>query len=113
MADRVEELQQQVEALRDRLARQTEATSRITASLDIESVLQGALNSARSLTGARYGLIFVPDDSGQVQHFLTSGPTARELDQLTSLPDGPALRADFLAMVSHELRVQLRLSTTP
>ena len=45
MADRVDELQQQVEALRTRLARQTEATSRITASLDLESVLQGWLTA--------------------------------------------------------------------
>ena len=93
MADRVEELQQQVEALRTRLARQTEATSRITASLDLESVLQGVLDSARSLTGARYGLIFVVDDSGALQHWLTSGLTPHQHEQFTAMPDGPALLA--------------------
>ena len=52
VAERGGGLAQQVEALRARLARQTEATSRITASLDFETVLQGVLDSARSRIGS-------------------------------------------------------------
>ena len=98
MASRVDELAQQVEALRARLARQTEATSRITASLDFETVLQGVLDSACSLTGARYGLVFVVDDSGAVQHWLTSGLSPDEHQRFMDLPEGPALLSHLLGV---------------
>ena len=44
-----------IQALRDRLSRLSEASLRINESLDFDTVLQGVLDSARSLTGARYG----------------------------------------------------------
>ncbi len=99
VAERGGGLAQQVEDLRARLARQTEATSRITASLDFETVLQGVLDSACSLTGARYGLVFVVDESGALQHWLTSGLSAGEHEQFMDLPQGPALLSHLVGVV--------------
>ena len=59
-----EELRQENAALRDRLSRLSEASLRINESLDLETVLQGALDSARVLTEARYGVFIIFDDSG-------------------------------------------------
>ncbi len=41
---------------RDRLSRLSEASLRISESLDMDTVLQEVLDSARSLTNARYSL---------------------------------------------------------
>ena len=49
-------------ALRERLARLSEASRRINESLDFDAVIQGVLDSARSLTGARYGVMTLVDD---------------------------------------------------
>ena len=48
------DLRREIEALRERLSRLSEASLRINESLDLDSVLQGVLDSARTLTGARY-----------------------------------------------------------
>ena len=47
-----------IQALRDRLSRLSEASLRINESLDFDTVLKGVLDSARSLTEARYGETF-------------------------------------------------------
>ncbi len=47
----------QFAALRHRLSMLSEASLRITESLDLDTVLQGVLESARSLTDDRYALI--------------------------------------------------------
>ena len=65
---REDELLREVEALRHRLSRLSAASLHINASLDFDTVLQGVLDSARSLTGARYGVLTFLDDAG---------PTAR------------------------------------
>ena len=49
-----DELARENEALRDRLSRLSEASLRINQSLDLDTVLQGVLDSARSLTPAPY-----------------------------------------------------------
>ena len=97
MAKRADELAQQVEALRERLARQTEAMSRITASLDYATVLQGVLDSACALTGARYGSIFVEEDSGSLHHWLTSGLSPQAHEQFHELFMGLPERHALLA----------------
>ena len=69
----------EIAELRDRLSRLSQASLRINESLDFDTVLQGVLDSACSLTGARYGVITLLDESGQVQDFVTSvhsGPDA-------------------------------------
>ena len=86
-----EEREREIAALRDRLSRLSQASLRINESLDFETVLQGVLDSARSLTDARYGVITLLDDSGRIQDFLSSGMTAEEAGQLWDLPDGMRL----------------------
>ena len=75
-------------ALRDRLARLSAASRRLNESLDFDTVLQGALDAACALTGARYGVMTLLDDGGGVQDFLASGLTAAESERLWLLPDG-------------------------
>ncbi len=52
-------------ALRERLARLSQTSLRINESLDFHTVLQGALDSARALTGARYGVMTLMEDRGR------------------------------------------------
>ena len=65
----------ETQALRDRLIRMCEACHRINESLDLDTVLQEVLDSARSLTGARYGVMVLLDGSGGIQDFLGAGFT--------------------------------------
>ena len=100
-----EHLQQEIETLRDRLSKLSEASLRINESLDFETVLQGVLDSACSLTGARYGVITLLDDSGRVQDFVTSGLTPEEHRLFAQLPDG--LRFfEYLNGISEPLRLR-------
>ena len=78
--DREDDLLRQIEALRERLSRLSDAGLRINESLDFDTVLQGVLDSARVLTEARYGVITLLDESGQVQDFLSSGLTPEEAE---------------------------------
>ena len=80
-----------MEALRDRLSRLSEASFRCSESLDVTTVLHEIVDSARALTGARYGGIFTIDDSGRPQDFVTSGLTAEEHQRLVDMPEGPEL----------------------
>ena len=99
-----DELARENEALRDRLSRLSEASLRINESLDLDTVLQGVLDSARSLTGARYGVITLLDDSGGIRDFLSSGMTAGEAEQLWDLPGGMRL-FEYLSGFSEPLRL--------
>ena len=90
-----DELRQENEALRDRISRLSAAVLRISASLDLSTVLHEVVDSARALTGARYGVITTLDEAGQVQDFVTSGFTPEEHQQLAAWPDGPRLFAHF------------------
>ena len=74
---KADERDQQIKALRNRLAKLSEASRRINESLDLDTILQGILDSARSLTDARYGVITTLNDAGQVEDFLASGPDSR------------------------------------
>ena len=59
--------------LRERIAKLSTASLRISASLDLDTVLSEVVESARALTGARYGGIVTGGDR--------AGPSA------SSLPD--------------------------
>ena len=94
----------EIRALRERLIRLSEASLRINESLDFDTVLQEVLDSARSLTDARYGVITLMDDSGRVQNFLSSGMTAEEDRRLWVVPNALQL-FEYLSSISEPLRV--------
>ena len=78
-------------ALRARISALSAASLRISASLDLETVLSEVVESARALTGARYGAIATIGEAGAPQDFVTSGFTADEHRKLVEWPDGPRL----------------------
>ena len=73
----------ETELLRQRISTLSAAILRISASLDMAIVLQEAVDSARALTGARYGIIVTGDQS---EDFVTSGLTQEEVRRLVELP---------------------------
>ena len=108
MKESTAELRRQNEALRERVARLSDAILRISASLDLDTVLREVADSARALTGARLGAIVTVDDSGRVEEFVTSGFTPDEKDEMAGWSDGSRLFAHF-----RDLAAPLRLSDLP
>ena len=94
----------ETEALRNRLSRLSEASLRITESLDLDDILQGVIDGARSLTGARYGALLVLDDAGRMQDLVTSGMTPEERRSLGALPKGLGLLG-YLSEIEGPLRL--------
>ena len=94
--DREDDLLRQIEALRERLSRLSEASLRINESLDFDTVLQGVVDSACALMGAQRGGMTVLDEAGNYEDFLHQGFTQEEMEQLWSLPDGPELFRRFI-----------------
>ena len=88
----------------DRLSRLSQASLRINESLDFDAVLQGALDSARRLTAARYGVMTLLDRDGQVQDFLSSGLTEEESGRLWLTPEGLRI-FQALTGISEPMRV--------
>ncbi|MDE2807584.1 MAG: response regulator [Gemmatimonadota bacterium] len=99
-----DERDQQTEAPRNRLSRLSEASRRINESLDLDTVLQEILDSARSLTDAWCGVIVTLDDKGQMEDFLASGLTDEEIQQLFALPEGSKI-FEYLTTIPGPLRV--------
>ena len=91
----LDDLRREVEALRERISRLSEAVQHVSASLDLDTVLSEILESARALTGARYGVITTIGEAGQPGDFTSSGITAEEHRRLAEWPDGPGLFAHF------------------
>ncbi len=102
------ELTQEIEALRERASALSAAILRISASLDLATVLQEVVDSARALTGARYGVIATVDEAGEGSDFVTSGFTPEEHRQYAEWPDGPRLFAHL-----RDLPGPLRLTDLP
>ena len=73
-------------SLRDRLARLSRASLRMSETLDLETALQGVLDGACSLVDARYGVIALLDASGRLQHLVTSGLAGEERRYLQEQP---------------------------
>ena len=103
--NREDELMRDVAKLRERLARLSEASLRITEDVDLDIVLRETLDAARSLTEARRGAMTTLDDTGQFEYFMSSGMTEEDHQLLVSLPGGP----DFFAYLS-SLPVPLRVA---
>ena len=102
------EPRQEIEALRERISALSAAVLRISASLDVTTVLQEAADSACALTAARYGIITTIDEAGEVREFVTSGFTPDEQRQFVDWPDGPKLFAHF-----RDLPGPIRLTDLP
>ncbi len=78
----------ETEPPRDRLSRLSEASLRINETLEFDNVLQEVVESARVLTGARYGMMATLNESGDPENFFSSGTTAEEHRQLEETPGG-------------------------
>ncbi len=82
--------------LRERMARLSSASLRISESLDLESVLREVAGSARALTGAANAAITTVDRVEEVRDFISSGLSSDERRQLRDLPQGERLWAYLL-----------------
>ena len=80
--NREDELLQENRALRERLTRLSEANLRINESLDFDTVLQGVLDSARGMMRARYGVITLFNEAGNVLNSVSSGLSSEEADRM-------------------------------
>jgi len=97
------------EVPRKRISSLSETMLRINASLDVATVLREVVDSARALTGARYGAITTVDGNGRPQDFITSGVSEEEEQRLANwLPDGPRLFQHF-----RDLNAPLRVDNLP
>ena len=106
--DNPDELKQEIEVLRKGISRLSSAILRISSSLDESTVLQEVVDSARTLTDSRYGVITTINDDGQVLDFITSGFTPEEHQQFVDWPDGLKLHEYF-----RNVPAPLRLSDLP
>ncbi len=99
------ELERENQALRERLSRLSQASLRINESLDFETVLQGVLDSACSLTGARYGVIALVGATGTIEDSVTSGLTSEEQRRSMDFPEGMPF-FEYLNGISQPLRLR-------
>ena len=99
------DLLKSIETLRARLSRLSEASLRVSETLDVNTVLKEVIDNARELTDARYGALLTYDQSGGIQDFITSGLSAEEIESLNVLPKGLGLLGYM-----NEMREPLRLS---
>ena len=70
-----------------RLSTLSKALLRISASLDLETVLREVIDGARALTGASQGCIVTFDETGTPQDFVTSGMSEDERRRMEEWPD--------------------------
>ena len=95
----------EIAELRDRLSRLSQASLRINESLYFDTVLQGVLDSACSLTGARYGVFILLDDAGQMREFFGSGMTPEQGRKLWAEPDRVRF-FDYVGRIQKPLRLR-------
>ena len=99
------QLMQEIQELRDRISKLSAASLRISASLDLDTVLTEVVESARELTGAVYGGISTIGESGQPEDFVSFGFAPEEHRQLMDWTDGRGICEQF-----QELDGSLRLT---
>ena len=93
-----------LEALNERFIRLCEASRTLSESLDVDTVLDKIVTSARLLTGARSGLITTLGESRQLVDFYPSGFTSEDRQTLLDVPRGLEILDYF-----HSLRRPLRI----
>ena len=99
------DLLQEIESLRTRLSKLSEASRRVSENLDLSIVLQEVIDNARYLTGARYGALLTYEPSGSIKDFITSGLSPEEIELLNTSPQGLGLLGYM-----NEIRDPLRLT---
>ena len=99
-----DDLHLRIQALEERLSRLSEASLRITEDLDLDIVLQGIVDGARSLTRARISGLTALSEEGELISFITSGMTPEEHRLFVELPGGPEFFA-YLSGVPEPLRL--------
>ena len=87
-----------------RLSQLGAASLRMLESLDFDAVLQEAVDSARALTGARYGALTVYGGAGELPAFFVSGLTEEEHQGLWEMPEGRAF-FEYLSGLEVPLRI--------
>ena len=92
---RSEDARHDDDAPRARSSALTDAVLRINASLDLDTVLGEVVESARALTGARWGVIATVDEAGAPLDFVFSGFTPEEQHALYTWPESARLFAHF------------------
>ncbi len=97
-------LRRENELLRERLSKLSDVSLCINESLDLDTVLQGVVDGARSLTGARQACVTVPGDGGLPPIFITSGMTLEDRRLRFELPGGREL-FEHLSGLREPLRV--------
>ena len=85
------EMQHRPDALQQRISSLCAAILRISGSLDLDTVLREIVDSARELTGAANGALTTIDEDGGPGHFVTSGTTPDEHEEMSQWADGPRL----------------------
>ena len=88
----------------DRASRLSAAILKVTQSLELATVLEEAVRSARTLTGARHGVVTTIDERGRARGFVPSGLSPAERRAMVEWPDGPRL-FEHLRDLSAPLRV--------
>ena len=81
------DLKRENAALRERIATLNAAILRINASLDLDTVIDKVMESARALTGARWGALVSIDEAGAPQDFMLSGLAPEEELEVLAWPD--------------------------
>ena len=92
------ELARENAVLKERIAKLSSAMLRVTSTLDVKAVLHEIVESARALSGARYGLIVTTDVAARTLDFVTSGVTEEEKREMADWPDGPRLFKHFASL---------------
>ena len=95
----------EIAALRVRLTKLSEASLRINESLEFDAVLKEVLDSARSLTHARYGMMILLDDAGRVQDCITSGLTPLQSKRMWIRPERDRL-VEYFTNITEPLRLR-------
>ncbi|MCY3646807.1 MAG: ATP-binding protein [Chloroflexi bacterium] len=102
--DGQDERKQRIAELEARLSRLGEASLRISESLDVDTVLQEVVDSARALTGSRYGAITVRREAGPVSDLIVSGVSGEERRALLQMTEAPAF-FEYLSGLTEPLRI--------
>lgn len=101
----VDELIAENAVLRKRLSQLAQTGLSINQNLELDSVLQSVLDTARALTDARFAVIVLQDDKGSVQERIQSGMTTEEVEGFWKHPDANEF-LDLLNRIEGPIRVE-------